>query len=230
MNNDLQEYFQEKPVSGGSWLRKPEIPVASEIMGDEDATRGSGSIIDVSEELRPNKVEGPYDSNDEYLGTQYELLREDSIRPLREAVSKVRASPYLNESEYTGASIGLYEPVYITSIVFSPRGLATRVAFSLSRVKKYIRWEQSKRLITGTLVALSPADDYFRTKCVLATVAARPISALNQNPPEIDLYFANPEEIEIDLMKRWVMVEARSSFYEASRHTMLALQHMMQEP
>jgi helicase required for RNAi-mediated heterochromatin assembly 1 len=92
------------------------------------------------------------------------------------------------------------------------------------------RWEQSKRLITGTLVALSPFGDNFQTTCILATVAARPISALAQNPPEIDLFFARPEDQEIDPMKKWVMVECRSSFFEASRHTLLALQHMMREP
>jgi helicase required for RNAi-mediated heterochromatin assembly 1 len=95
-------------------------------------------------------------------------------------------------------------------------------------VKKHIKWEQSKRLITGSLVALSPDD--FQTTCVLATVAARPLSALDQNPPEIDLFFARPEDQEIDPMKKWVMVECRSSFFEASRHTLLALQHMMREP
>lgn len=79
-------------------------------------------------------------------------------------------------------------------------------------------------------MALSPADDVFQTTCILATVAARPVSALQQNPPEIDLFFANPEEQEIDPMKKWVMVECRTSFFEASRHTLLALQHMMREP
>ena len=120
--------------------------------------------------------------------------------------------------------------VYITSFVFANRGLATRVAFSLSRVKKHVRWDQSKRLITGSLVALSPADDCFQHKCVLATVAARPLAALDQNPPEIDLFIDRPESMEIDTMRKWIMVESRSSFYEASRHTLLALQHMMREP
>lgn len=118
----------------------------------------------------------------------------------------------------------------MTSVVFSPRGLAVRVAFSLSRVKKLIRWRQSKRLISGTLVALSPYNDGFQTQCLLATVAARPLTGLESNPPEIDLFFARSEEIDIDPMKKYIMVEARSSFYEASRHTLLALQHLRREP
>ena len=227
---DVQKYFDafKQPVPGSTWVTKPEIPTSAEIL--RTPIHSPENIIDVAEELRPNKIADAYDSNEDYLSTQYDLLREDCIRPLREAVEQVRSSPYLDEAEYEGGSIGLYDPVYITSVVFSPRGLATRVAFSLGRVKKHVRWDQSKRLITGTLVALSPADDNFQHKCVLATVAARPISALDQNPPEIDLFFHRSEDIEIDPMKKWIMVENRSSFFEASRHTMRALQHMMHEP
>lgn len=229
----IRQYFEDanKAVVGGQWIYKQEIPSSSEILPDTTIPTFGEKIIDVTEELRSNKVEGAYENNEEYLGTQYDLLREDSIRPLREAVAHVRASPWLDEAEYPNSTnIGIYDPVYITSIVFSFRGLATRVAFSLGRVKKHVRWEQSKRLITGTLVALSPADDAFQTTCVLATVAARPQSALDQNPPEIDLFFARPEDAEIDPMKKWIMVESRSSFFEASRHTLMALQHMMREP
>lgn len=107
------------------------------------------------------------------------------------------------------------------------------MAFSLSRVQKLIRWRQSKRLITGTLVALSPADDAFQdpSKVLLATVGARPVSALeSNNPPEIDLFFVCPEKYDYDPTRKWIMVESRTSFFEASRHMLLALQHMMHEP
>ncbi|KAF2853992.1 hypothetical protein T440DRAFT_389338 [Plenodomus tracheiphilus IPT5] len=234
-NNDIREYFDlaNKSVIGGAWLDKPEIPTSYEVLrvkpGFSDSTQAE-SLIESDEAIRPHKIEGPYESNEDYLRTKYELFREDAIRPLREAIDVVRTDPFKDEAEYGNNSIGIYDPVYITSLVFSPRGLATRVAFSLSRVKKQIRWEQSKRLITGTLVALSPTDDAFQTKCILATVAARPLSSLGQNPPEIDLFFAQPEGQEIDPMRKWIMVECRSSFFEASRHTLLALQHMMREP
>lgn len=103
----------------------------------------------------------------------------------------------------------------------------------MSRVKKLIRWNQSKRLITGTLVALSPADDAFQdlSKCLLAIVGARPLTPLeSNNPPEIDLFFVQPEQYDWDCARKWIMVESRSSFFEASRHTLVALQHMMREP
>jgi helicase required for RNAi-mediated heterochromatin assembly 1 len=76
---------------------------------------------------------------------------------------------------------------------------------------------------------MSPFNDAFQTTCILATIAARPLSALQQNPPEIDLFFPHYHQ-PIDPMQKWIMVECRSSFFEASRHTLMALQHMMREP
>lgn len=82
-------------------------------------------------------INGAYDSIEDYLSTEYELLREDALRPLREAVAEVRKDPWRDEAQYE-KSVAICEPVYIASLVFSPRGLATRVAFSKSRVKKHI--------------------------------------------------------------------------------------------
>jgi len=73
-----------------------------------------------------------------------------------------------------------------------------RITFSLVRSGRKILWEQSKRLLTGSLVVLTPVNDMFATKAVVATVAARPLAALQQNPPEIDLFIARPDDFEID--------------------------------
>lgn len=140
--NDIREYFElaKKPVAGGAWLDMPEIPSPSEVLHTKSGCKNDNeALIDVDESIRPHKPEGAYDDNEDYLRTKYELLREDAVRPLREAIARVRADPYKDEAEYGNQSIGIYDPVYITSLVFSPRGLATRVAFSLGRVKKYIK-------------------------------------------------------------------------------------------
>ncbi|KAJ8106147.1 hypothetical protein OPT61_g9734 [Boeremia exigua] len=231
VNEDIRKYYEaaSKPVAGaGLWLDMPEIPHPDEILRDEPAFTNLETLIPMDEEPRPKTIDGPYENAEDYLRTEYELLREDALQPLRDAVTEVRKSPWKDEAQYE-KSVGIYEPVYITALVYSTRGLATRVAFSMSRVKKYIRWEQSKRLITGSLVALSPFDDAFASTCILATVAARPMSALQQNPPEIDLFFPHYHQ-PIDPMQKWIMIECRSSFFEASRHTLMALQHMMREP
>lgn len=144
-NGDVQKYYEvaTKHVAGaGPWLEKPEIPHPDEVLRRDRASFAPTNIenlIPTEDEPRPKKIEGPYDNKEDYLRTEYELLREDALRPLSEAVAEVRKDPWKEEAKYE-KNVGIYEPVYITSFVFSPRGLATRVAFSMSRVKKHIRY------------------------------------------------------------------------------------------
>ena len=69
----------------------------------------------------------------------------------------------------------------------------------------------------------------FTSVCRIAIVAARPLAGLHQNPPEIDLFFGGPDELEIDPQQEWVMVESRNGFYEGSRHTLNGLQMLSKE-
>jgi helicase required for RNAi-mediated heterochromatin assembly 1 len=84
-------------------------------------------------------------------------------------------------------------------------------------------------LVSGSIVALTPAKDNFKSKCVVAIVAARPKAGVECIPPEIDIYFSCPEDIEIDPQVEWLMVEAKKGYYEAFRHTMRALQKLQGE-
>ena len=77
--------------------------------------------------------------------------------------------------------------VFIVGLTFAQQGVAAKVTFSLRRTGKKIIWKQSKRLIQGTLVALTPVDDMFQTICKVAVVAARPLSGVQSNPPAIDV-------------------------------------------
>ncbi|KAK5170579.1 uncharacterized protein LTR77_005167 [Saxophila tyrrhenica] len=228
LNKNVSKYYEdaESPADGGSWLRLPAIPTSSELL-DLNTGDDSDSLNNV--EIATNRPRGAWDSKEDYLGAHYELLREDAVRPLREAVQRVKFSPQSKEDAFNG-SIGIYEKVHICSVKCSPRGIAIRVTFSLFRAGKKILWEQSKRLISGSLVVLTPADDQFKTKAIVATVAARPLDGLRLNPPEIDLFIARAEESEIDPAKEFWMIEQRGSMYEADKHTLLALQRMMKEP
>ncbi|EMC94186.1 hypothetical protein BAUCODRAFT_141556 [Baudoinia panamericana UAMH 10762] len=227
LNLHVRQYFEDgkNPVDGGAWLERPEFPSSGEILDVDTNSSTSSDIV----ELVANKPVGAWQSKEVYLSAMYELLREDAVRPLRQAVSAVRGTPAASEDAFN-STIGIYTKVHICAITCSNRGLAHRVTFSLERVGKMIRWEQSKRLISGGIVALTPADDMFQKKAIIATVAARPLEVLMQNPPEIDLFIARAEEMELDPAVDWVMVENRSGFYEANRHTLTALQHMMREP
>lgn len=80
------------------------------------------------------------------------------------------------------------------------------------------------------MVALTTTKDMFKTICRIAVVAARPLAGVLMNPPEIDIFFASPGEIEMDPQQEWVMVECRDSYFEAYRHTLRSLQRMSTEP
>jgi helicase required for RNAi-mediated heterochromatin assembly 1 len=90
---------------------------------------------------------------------------------------------------------------------------------------KRVLWEQSKRLIPGTLVCLS--QDNFETFKV-ATVAARPLAGLELNPPEVDLLF-DVDELEVDVTKTFLMVESREGYFEASKWVLRSIQRMTEE-
>lgn len=78
-------------------------------------------------------------------------------------------------------------------------------------------------------MALTPVKDGFKKVCLVAVVAARPLAGLEVHPPEIDIFFAIPNEIEIDPHQEWLMVESRNGFFEACRHPLLSLQKMASE-
>ncbi|KAN0081056.1 hypothetical protein V8E54_004260 [Elaphomyces granulatus] len=67
-------------------------------------------------------------------------------------------------------------------LTFTYNGLATKVQFSTARAGKNVVWKRPKRLITGSIVALSPAYDHSRSQCVVAVVAARPLEGKSKLP------------------------------------------------
>ena len=265
LNNRVRQYYEpvKKPSEAGPWLDRPEVPMSDEILDIDSDNSSSSDVV----EIVPIRETGGWESQgelshhtytahsttdittDAYLSAHYELLREDVVRPLREAVCQVRRDPDRNENAFT-STIGIYQDVsevcrnrhfsgpladpyflqvYIRGLVCSTRGIALRVTLSTFRAQKKILWEQSKRLISGSMVVLTPASDMFKSKAIVAVVAARQLATLNQNPPEIDLFVARAEELEIDPAMKFVMVEERSAYFEATRHTLLALQKMAED-
>lgn len=116
LNPRVKEYFEGDAADGGSWLSRPEIPSSAELL---DNDTGSSSFLPEVVHLYPNKPKGAFDSKEHYLSTQHELLREDAIRPLREAVAAVRHTPTDAEDGFQ-AQIGIYEKA---SVIEAPSNL-----------------------------------------------------------------------------------------------------------
>ncbi|KKY15252.1 putative atp binding [Phaeomoniella chlamydospora] len=214
-NLKIRQYLRATDQTGitfNSGQCLSEIPTSEEIM-----SQVASDAFKIT-----NNVSGPWASRQSYLETHYTLLREDSQRSLREAVQMFVKSPAMSDDQ----NVAIYEKVHVIGFTFTQQGLAARLRFSTARSPKKIFWEHSKRLISGTMVALSPAKDNFKTKCIIAIIAARPIDGITLIPPELDIYFARPEQIELDPQIEFVMVEARSGYYEATRHVMKAIKKL----
>ena len=123
--------------------------------------------------LRKNIVQGGYENLDHYLDVQFRLLREDFLRPLREGIINL-VSKGIDHQRGVFKDIRMYRNVKILYPVCSNSGLRHQIQFDNSRLKR-VRWENSKRLIFGSLLCLS--KDHFQT-FVFATVADR-------NPKEL---------------------------------------------
>lgn len=103
VSKSIRQYFEavengDEPP-GKEWLHKPELPTASEILGTdtpEDDVKLKGNIIGE-----------PWPSTEQYLETHYNLIREDSVVPLRDAVTLVRHNPHMHDEK----SISIYEKV-----------------------------------------------------------------------------------------------------------------------
>ena len=106
LNPRIREYYEGEVADGGSWLSRPEIPTTEELLDTDTNSSASSDIV----EIAPNKPKGPFEDKEDYLSTQYELLREDATRPLREAVSLVRSKPRAIEEDFDG-QIGIYDKV-----------------------------------------------------------------------------------------------------------------------
>jgi hypothetical protein len=104
----IEGYFSESEnpaPSSEPWMSKPEVPSGSEIMGYCDADTYEDVI------LHPNRPSGVWSSATEYLGTHYELLREDAVAPLRDAVEYLRDCPDIKDNN----EISVYEKVCLAT-------------------------------------------------------------------------------------------------------------------
>ncbi|KAJ5181096.1 hypothetical protein N7491_000651 [Penicillium cf. griseofulvum] len=220
LNPDIRQYYNpDLPIYGPwkFWQTKPELPSTKEILG----TDVPGDVI----ALPPNCVSGPWGSKEKYLETHYALIREDSVAPLRNAVGRVRADPFMNDTP----DISIYEKVFIAGVTLARSGFALHIQFSTRRAGKNIAWTYSNRLNPGTIVALSPKENAFSSKCVVAVVACRLLEGVEKDPPEVDIFLASPDDIDVDPQQEWIMVEARAGYFEANRHTLTALQKLSKE-
>ena len=108
-------------------------------------------------EPAPNRVTGDYSSADEYLSTHFHLLREDFVRPLRQAIEAAR------ENGEMPREVRVWQQATLVGMtVGNPGGVLFRVKLAKDQAEaEELDLAGGKTLINGALLLMS--DDGFRT-------------------------------------------------------------------
>ncbi|PFX30307.1 NFX1-type zinc finger-containing protein 1 [Stylophora pistillata] len=170
-------------------LKPPEnFRVLSVIPTREDIISNQGQ--DEKLFLRKNKVQGRYKDEEHYLDVQFRLLREDFLRPLRKGIQHLMGKDVPDDTDDDNVGdVRVYKDVTILSPVCTSNGVAFKIRFDVTGFSR-VRWENSKRLIFGSLLCLSK-DDF--KSFVFATVANRELSEVRKGEIEVQFVLSGGE-------------------------------------
>ncbi|KAJ6649215.1 NFX1-type zinc finger-containing protein 1 [Pseudolycoriella hygida] len=206
-DEDRGKLYQMTPVD--DFREIAIVPSTKEIISDEEPF------------LRPNLIKGKYPSASTYLDVQFRLLREDFMVPLRESVKHYFAS--LNTKDHkehrpAPGTIRIYKDVELHNVHSNVDVTLFTMKFSTFNLKR-VKWETSKRLLTGSLLLLT--SDNFK-KIFFATVGQRDDKKLPQGL--IDIVWEGDRPLTYENVK-FLMIESEV-YFESYRHTLKALQIM----
>ncbi|ODA84192.1 hypothetical protein RJ55_02710 [Drechmeria coniospora] len=206
--------------SAQRWCLAPEVPLAAELMANDPP-----ALPRVDQERAMPKME--------YLEAQYRLHRYEATEPLRKAIQQFRRDQLTTKQDnaFTYTQVcRTTDPgcqrnadpvkVKIHGYIIRNSRAACRVSFSTDNDDSEMLGTAPERLLPGTLVALTPRADGFRTKCLVATVAA-----CSDSGSAVELTWALDTDAVMDPTTIFVMLEPKHGYFEANRHIMLGLQH-----
>lgn len=176
--------------------------------------------------LRPNIISGKYESTAIYLDTHFRLLREDFVRPLREGILELLQSfedQGLRKRKFD--DIRIYFDTRIITPMCSSSGIVYKVQFD-TKPLKFVRWQNSKRLLYGSLVCMS--KDNFET-FLFATVSNREQEDLCRGIVQLCFNEQSQQLLaEVQPSDSFLMVET-TAYFEAYRHVLEGLQEIQEE-
>ncbi|CAI9556392.1 unnamed protein product [Staurois parvus] len=172
--------------------------------------------------LRPNNLKYKFENTDLYLDTHFRLLREDFVRPLRKGIQEILQHDDRGIRKIKFDDIRMYFDTRIITPMCTSSGIIYKVQFDVTPLKM-IRWQNSKRLLYGSLVCLS--QDNFES-FLFATVSNRDPKELEQG--EVQLQFCEQSR-ELLASTRphdsFIMVET-TAYFEAYRHVLEGLKEI----
>ena len=126
----------------------------------------------IPKEVRPNQIDTPYKGWMEYYDIQFRLIREDFIAPLRRGVAAFlqgeRGRKNRDVKTYSSAKI-------VSQVTTNDKGICFIVKFDVTGFRRVnYNWEQSKRLIFGSLLCFIPmSKSENEDSIIFATVTDR---------------------------------------------------------
>ncbi|KAI5619584.1 NFX1-type zinc finger-containing protein 1, partial [Silurus asotus] len=176
--------------------------------------------------LRANIMSQSYPSVNIYLDTHFRLLREDFVRPLRDGIRDLLKSQHdepLRKRHFD--DIRVYFDTRLVMPLCTSTGTAYRVQFDPQPLE-FVRWENSKRLLYGSLVCLSM--DHFKT-FLFATVSDRDPKDLRKG--QVQLSFSRNSRAQLATIQAshsFLMVET-TAYFEAYRYVLEGLQEQEED-
>ena len=178
------------------------------------------STSEINEMIPPklcaNIIEGCYDNWEHYYDTQFKLLKEDFVAPLRRGVCGFREG--LRGRDIS--DVRVYYNVIFTGLMFSADGIVLSVQFDSSKLHR-VNWEHSKRLIYGSLLCFS--CNYFEA-VLFASVIDRDAKKLKEGKLTVKMECTS-DILSLALSKDdyYTMIESQAH-YETYYHILNSLQ------
>ncbi|KAM4582295.1 NFX1-type zinc finger-containing protein 1 isoform 2-T2 [Fundulus diaphanus] len=181
--------------------------------------------------LRPNLTSQRYTNTHLYLDTHFRLLREDFVRPLREGIQQLVQNQMDMGRNDKRVKVKRFDDirVYFDTRLVVPKcthtGLDYIVQFDVQPLK-FVRWQNSKRLLFGSLVCLS--HDNFES-FLYATVSDRDPKNLQKG--QVQITFTNESRnmlARIPTDQLFLMVET-TAYFEAYRYVLEGLKEQTEE-
>nr|XP_004547697.2 NFX1-type zinc finger-containing protein 1 [Maylandia zebra] len=181
--------------------------------------------------LRPNITSQSYTNTHLYLDTHFRLLREDFVRPLREGIQQLlqnqkdigRTNSPLKTKRFD--DIRIYFDTQLVVPKCTHTGIAYIVQFDAQPLK-FVRWQNSKRLLYGSLVCLS--SDNFES-FLFATVSDRDPEHLQEG--QVQITFTEESRLKLARIEKdrvFLMVET-TAYFEAYRYVLEGLQEQKED-
>ncbi|CAL1276814.1 unnamed protein product [Larinioides sclopetarius] len=214
----MRKYISEKEIKKTAQNERLQFVDPPENYRSIPVLPNVSDILQACSFLRPNVVDGRYQNTEHYLDVQYRLLREDYVRPLRDGIAEYLRLKKQNKSVKKCKDVKVYSDVQILKQEFVNGGLVHMAFFNDPGFAR-IKWDFSKRFLTGALLCLS-SDDF--KSFHFATVARRDSKELSKGLLYIRFEELTDFVLNLNPLINFVVIET-TAYFEAYRYNLDAL-------